>query len=70
MSVGGTRAAYAPRPVITRRAPTSAPVPLASPWPLMARTVKMLMNVTTIPAVRNVQTFMALTSVIAELATT
>lgn len=40
MSVGGTRAACVPRPVITRRAPTSAPVPLASPWPLMARTVK------------------------------
>lgn len=40
MSVGGTRAACAPRPVITRRVPTSAPVPQASPWPLMARTAK------------------------------
>lgn len=40
MSAGGTRAACAPRPVKTRRVPISAPVPLASLWLSMERTVK------------------------------
>ena len=46
MSAGITRVAYVLRHATTRRAPTSAPAPPASPWPSMAKTAKVQQETT------------------------